>query len=294
MAAREDSQTIGHEDRAGETRLQGGIGRVLARISSPALLKRSLYAIYSARLQSRVASGPMPQHIGLVLDGNRRFAARNGYADPAISYRLGTEKIEELLSWCDELEIPIVTLWSLSVDNLEREAEEVASLLDALNMGLPHLRDIQKKARHPRRIKVCGRTELLPPTLQKTIAEVERDTASYEPHLLNIALGYGGREEIVDAVKQLLVHEGGKGHSVQDVAEQLSTQEIGKHLYFNGVPDPDLIIRTSGEIRLGGFMLWESVYAEYYFCDALWPAFRKIDFLRAIRSYQQRRRRYGQ
>ena len=281
-------------DRKYPLAMRDRVGRVLARVSSPGVLKRFLYSLYAARLRSRVAMGPMPRHIGLVLDGNRRYAALNGYADPSAGHRLGTDKIDELLAWCDKLEVPIVTLWTLSIDNLLREPEELHSLIGIVQEKLLQLRDLQSKAKHPRRIKACGRIELLPPELRKTIALVERETESYEPFSLNIALGYGGREEIVDAVKELLLQEGRSGRSALEVAERLSTQAIGKHLYFNGGPDPDLIIRTSGEIRLGGFMLWESVHTEYYFCDALWPAFREIDFLRAIRSYQQRKRRYGQ
>jgi short-chain Z-isoprenyl diphosphate synthase len=158
---------------------------------------------------------------------------------------------------------------------------------------LPQLQALQRTMKHPRQLHVSGRTELLPASLQRVIREVEGATAANSPYHLNIALGYGGREEIVDAVKDLLRAECAQGAKPAEIIDRITPQAIGKHLYFSAMPDPDLIIRTSGEIRLSGFMLWGSVYSEYYFCDALWPAFRKIDFLRAIRSYQGRHRRFG-
>lgn len=273
--------------------LRRRIATAFARMSSPDVLKQFLYTLYGARLQSRIALYPMPGHIGVVLDGNRRFAELNGYHDPAVGYRLGTEKVDNLLAWCDELDIPVVTIWSLSIDNLSRDPKEVRDLIAIVEEKLPRLNALQRRAKHPRRIKVCGRVELLPETLRQAIAQVERDTEQLGPYQLNIALGYGGREEIVDAVKLVLQEEQSQGRSLREVADRMTTKAIGSHLYFSGVPDPDLIIRTSGEIRLSGFMLWGSVYSEYYFCDALWPAFRKIDFLRAIRSYQERKRRFG-
>ncbi|MEE9285450.1 MAG: polyprenyl diphosphate synthase [Dehalococcoidia bacterium] len=269
-------------------------GSALARLSSPRVIKRFLYSLYTHRLRSKVALGQMPRHIGVVLDGNRRYALQNGYAAPAMGHQMGTEKVDELLLWCDRLEIPVVTLWILSIDNLARDAHELEGLFAVVEEGLPRLRDLQASLRHARRIKASGRIELLPPSLRATVADVERETAHHGPFLLNIAACYGGREEIVDAVKDLLRELGTSGVTAQEAAETVSLQAIERHLYLNGVPDPDLIIRTSGEVRLSGFMLWQSAYSEYYFCDALWPEFREIDFLRAIRSYQQRRRRHGQ
>ncbi len=265
----------------------------LARVAPPSFVKEMVYSLYSARLLSKVLNGSMPRHIGVVLDGNRRYAAMNGYSDPMAGHWLGTRKVDDLLSWCDTLDIPVVTLWSLSIDNLRRDPEELQGLFEVLETTLPHLRDAQTRARHPRRIRACGRTELLPESLRGTVAKVESDTEGNSPYQLNIALGYGGREEIVDAVKTMLLREAVQGRTVEEIAEGVTPARIAGHLYLNGVPDPDLIIRTSGEVRLGGFLLWGSAYSEYYFCDALWPAFRKMDFLRAIRSYQHRQRRYG-
>lgn len=265
----------------------------LATTSSPNALKQCLYSLYGARLQTRLALGTMPRHIGVVLDGNRRFAEMNGYSDPAVAYRLGTEKVDSLLTWCDELDIPIVTVWSLSIENLGRDPKEIQDLIAIVEEKLPRLRDLQQRFNHPRRIRACGRLELLPESLRQAIARTERETEKHGPYQLNIALGYGGREEIVDAVKLVLQEEADRGSSLEEAAQRITTRAIGSHLYLGSAPDPDLIIRTSGEIRLSGFMLWGSVYSEYYFCDALWPAFRKIDLLRAIRSYQERKRRFG-
>jgi short-chain Z-isoprenyl diphosphate synthase len=265
----------------------------LASITSPEPVKRLLYSIYGARLQSKIAAGPLPRHIGVVLDGNRRYALLNGYADVAAAYRLGSERVNALLSWCDQLEIPVVTLWSMSLDNLKRDGKEVEGLNLILEEELPKLKDSQDRSARPRRIRVSGRVSMLPQCLQATIATVERATEKHGPFQLNIALGYGGREEIVDAVRQTIREEQAAGGSGGEVADRITPEAIGRHLYFSGAPDPDLIIRTSGEVRLSGFLLWGSVYSEFYFCDALWPAFRKIDLLRAIRSYQARKRRFG-
>ncbi|MBF8299172.1 MAG: undecaprenyl diphosphate synthase [Dehalococcoidia bacterium] len=272
--------------------LKQRIGAILSGVSSPQPLKGLLYSIYGARLQARLLAGPLPRHIGVVLDGNRRYAEVLGHAH-ADAYRIGTEKIDSLLTWCDELEIPVVILWSLSLDNMQRDLGEVEGLLQIVEEKLPKLQELQSILRHPRQIRVPGRLELLAPSLQREIQRVERATSSNSGFYLNIALGYGGREEIVDAVKDLIREECARGSSTQEIIDRITPKGIGSHLYFSGVPDPDLIIRTSGEIRLSGFLLWGSVYSEYYFCDALWPAFRKVDFLRAIRSYQGRKRRFG-
>lgn len=267
--------------------------RIWGKFPSPAWFRWLVYAAYEQRLRAKLADGPMPRHIGVVLDGNRRYAQQNAQS-VADSYQLGTRKVDELLHWCDELEIPVITIWTLSLDNLARAEGELAELIKVLQGGLPHLRDVQKELRRPRSIAVAGRREVLPAALRATIEQVERETANNGPFRLNVAVGYGGREEIVDAVKGLLTKEAAQGASLESVVARLNPQTIAQHLYLNGVPDPDLIIRTSGEIRLSGFMLWGSAYSEYYFCDALWPSFRRIDLLRAVRSFQSRKRRFGQ
>jgi short-chain Z-isoprenyl diphosphate synthase len=258
----------------------------------PEVLKRPFYEIYNRRLQTKLSAGPIPSHIGLVLDGNRRWAQLTSL-ESHIGHQMGAERVDDLLRWCDELEIPVVTIWVLSIDNLSRERHELDDLLDVFERGLPRLAALQSELRRPRRFQAVGRLDLLPPSLLETIAQAQRDTRYYGPSILNIAIGYGGREEIIDAIKNLIRHNMINGKTLDHVLEDLSPETLGKYTYFNGLPDPDLIIRTSGEVRLSGFMLWQSAYSEFYFCDALWPAFRKVDFLRAIRSFQQRKRRFG-
>jgi short-chain Z-isoprenyl diphosphate synthase len=228
----------------------------------------------------------------LILDGNRRFARSIG-GDFRVGHELGVQKAYEVLRWCLDLRIPAVTVWVLSTDNLRRTPEEVGHLMATF------VREARAMAGDPRihanrvRVRVIGRHALLPPETLAALRELESATAGHDGLLLNIAIGYGGREEIVDAVRRLLDDGERRGLRAAEVAAALTTSQIGDYLYTAGVPDPDFIIRTSGELRLGGFLLWQSAYSEYYFCEALWPEFRRVDFLRAIRSYQGRHRRYG-
>ena len=257
------------------------------------MLKQLAYRVYERRLEGEVRTGPIPQHIGLILDGNRRFARRAGYGSVAEGHRKGADKIDEVLAWCEDLRVPIVTVWALSTDNLRRDPEELVPLLGIIEDKIASLAEMQGCARLPRRIRVVGRTELLPASTREAIARAEAETAAYHPVQLNIAVGYGGREEITDAVRRMIADRIARGDSLEGVAAGLEPDEIARYLYTEETPDPDLIIRTSGEVRLSGFLLWQSAYSEYYFCDAYWPDFRRIDFLRAIRSYQQRHRRHG-
>ncbi len=251
------------------------------------LAKLILYNLYTKRLLTQVRGGVLPRHIALIPDGNRRFARLHGLGSPSMGHKLGSEKLDELLQWCDELAIQVVTVWALSTDNLKRNQDELDQLADVVQNKLKDL------TRATRSIHVLGRLEVLPESMQRVIADAEAQTAHLGRLRLNIALGYDGREEITRAVQRLLVQRAEEGVPLKDVADNLTSEDIAERLYCNDAPDPDLIIRTSGELRLSGFMLWQSAYSELYFCDSLWPAFRKIDFLRAVRSYQQRKRRYG-
>ena len=206
---------------------------------------------------------------------------------------MGAEKLDELLEWCDQLTIPVVTVWALSMDNLQRNPEELTQLLEVIQNKLKDLTQTHPRPLSPRSIHILGRLEALPDAIRNGIADVEARTKHLGPLRFNIALGYDGREEIIQAVRSLLLGRAEQEVSLKDVANELSSDDIARWLYCNSDPDPDLIIRTSGELRLSGFMLWQSAYSELYFCDTLWPAFRKIDFLRALRSYQQRKRRWG-
>ena len=230
----------------------------------------------------------------MILDGNRRFARKAGRAEAAHGHRLGAENAQQLIGWCDDLEIPIVTLWALSIDNLRRDADEIATIVSIIEEKVQDLGEAQSKARIPRRIRAVGRTDLLPASTQLAIAQVEEATAGNGPFEVIVAVAYGGREEITDAVRRLIADRIRAGDSLEGLAARLEPEELAGYLYAADIPDPDLIIRTSGELRLSGFLLWQSAYSEYYFCDVYWPEFRRIDFLRAIRSYANRERRIGQ
>jgi short-chain Z-isoprenyl diphosphate synthase len=232
----------------------------------------------------------------MILDGNRRFARRQGLEDVSDGHRFGADKVSEVVRWCNELRIPVVTLWGLSTDNLGRDPEEVSRLLEIVGNRLDILsRDSDDVVQ--RRVRVMGRLEMLPDELRQQIQQAEELNAGpprESEFLLNVAVAYGGRDEILDAFRQMLRAKGSSGESAFAIADGLSNDDLTPYLYAPDVPEPDLIIRTSGEVRLSGFLMWQSVYSELYFCDAPWPAFRKIDFLRAIRSFQARRRRFGQ
>jgi short-chain Z-isoprenyl diphosphate synthase len=256
-------------------------------------LTRPVYALYGRRLLVQVLRRPPPRHVGIILDGNRRFGRLSGVLDPLRMYAQGAQKLDDLLNWCGELSIPAVTLWVCSTDNLAREPQEVAGILGALEVKLRALVSDPQIHRRRVRVQAIGRLELLPDSTLAAIRAAEAATADYDAMLLSIAVAYGGREEIADAVREMLTDALHQGDALADVVGAVCPEAIGRHLYLAGAPEPDLIIRTSGELRLSGFLLWQSAYSEFYFSDVLWPAFRKIDFLRAVRAFQQRRRRYG-
>ncbi len=257
------------------------------------MLTSILYRLYERRLHAEIEREPLPRHIGLILDGNRRFARRLGLPDVILGHERGAAKLEDVLEWCKELGVQMITIWILSTENLARPPEELQPLLSLIERKMREAAVDPKIHRRQVRIRAIGQLDLLPPSLQEAIRIAEEATAGYENFSLNVAVGYGGRQEVVDGVKGLLRDWGRQGMTLAEIADRLTADVIGKYLYTYDLPDPDLIIRTSGEVRLSGFLLWQSVYSEYYFCDAYWPAFRKIDLLRAIRNYQQRQRRFG-
>ena len=258
---------------------------------SPVL--RLLYRLYAARLHRQVAAQAMPRHVGIILDGNRRHGRAHGITEPQEMYRLGAEKLDDILDWCAELSIPTVTLWVFSPDNFRRPSLEVSGILAAIEAKLATLAHDPEIHRRRVRVRAIGRLSLLPDSLVATITAAERVTAGYDGMDLNIAVAYGGRQEIADAVQQLLRDMAGQGRGLAEAITAVTPDAIARHLYTAGLPDPDLIIRTSGEIRLSGFLLWQSAHSEYYFTDVHWPAFRKLDFLRALRTFQERQRRFG-
>jgi short-chain Z-isoprenyl diphosphate synthase len=255
------------------------------------LIQSILYYLYEKRLSRQIKRGVMPTHVGLILDGNRRYAKEKGLSDINDGHREGARRLDDALQWCADLKIKIVTVWVLSPDNVNRDRDEVDGLLRVIKDKMEDLSRNHVVVRNKFRVKAFGNLDALPPDVRQAIERCEKSTGKFGQHMLNIGVGYGGREEIVEATKKALAEK--KTGSVEELIDSLTAEDITNHLYMSGMPDPDLIIRTSGEIRLSGFLLWQSAYSEFYFCDALWPLFRKIDFLRAIRSYQHRNRRFG-
>jgi tritrans,polycis-undecaprenyl-diphosphate synthase [geranylgeranyl-diphosphate specific] len=247
-----------------------------------------LYRIYEKVLWAQVRSGPRPGHIGLIVDGNRRFARGKGI-ELNKGHHEGSVKVKQFLRWCFRLEIKVITLFGFSTENFNRSDEEVEYLMDLIMGQLKQFQTDPEIISERVKVKVIGRRENLSDEMNTVIDDVESMTASHDRFLLNIALSYGGRAEIIDAVKRIA----GEVESGQLAIADITEQSFSDYLYTVGVADPDLIIRTSGEERLSGFLLWQSAYSELYFTEVYWPAFRMIDLWRAIRVYQQRERRYG-
>jgi short-chain Z-isoprenyl diphosphate synthase len=256
-------------------------------------IKRIFYAAYQKRLERKVSAWKIPYHIGIILDGNRRYAKASGLKDVIQGHYDGANKLEEVLHWCDELGVKIVSIWIFSLDNFNREKDEVTGILDLIEAKMRELISIDGLHRNKIQVRAMGELEQLPPSLQEAIRSAEEATKDYDQFILNVAVAYGGREEIVEAFRSHLKAEAANGKDLAQVADELSVDQVAPHLYTSDQPEPDLIIRTSGEVRLSGFMLWQSVYSEFYFCDTYWPLFRKIDFLRALRDYSRRQRRFG-
>jgi short-chain Z-isoprenyl diphosphate synthase len=250
-------------------------------------IRRVLYPAYEARMAKALPQDRLPKHIGVMLDGNRRWAKAVG-TDTAHGHRAGAANIEPLLGWCEETGIEVVTLWLLSTDNLNRPPGELEALLGIIEEAVDSLADQRRWRLHP-----VGALDLLPAKTARRLKEAEEATRDVDGMLVNIAVGYGGRREIADAVRSLLAEHADRGTSLDELAQTIDVEHIAEHLYTKGQPDPDLVIRTSGEQRLGGFLLWQSARSEFYFCEAYWPDFRKVDFLRAIRAYAERERRFG-
>lgn len=247
-----------------------------------------VYHWYERHVEKRISSSDIvPRHVGVILDGNRRWARSMGIEDVNTGHRRGADKISELLHWCTEAGVEVVTLWLLSTDNLTRPASELDPLLEIIENTVEGL------AADGWRVRAVGALDLLPDKTARVLKDAGESTSGAGGLIVNVAVGYGGRREIADAVRSLLHEQASLGTSIEELAEVLDVEHIAEHLYTRGQPDPDLVIRTSGEQRLSGFMLWQSAHSEFYFCDVHWPDFRKVDFLRAIRSYAARHRRFG-
>jgi short-chain Z-isoprenyl diphosphate synthase len=253
----------------------------------PVGLRQLAYGLYERRLAASLDPQAVPRHVGVIVDGNRRWARAAGAGSEA-GHAAGASKVERLLEWCEEAGVEVVTLWLLSTDNLNRAPEELRVLLGIIEDLAERIASTGRWRLHP-----VGALDLLPDATSARLKELDEQTRHVNGLTVNAAIGYGGRREIADAVRSLLQQHAAMGTSIEELAGILDVDHIAEHLYTRGQPDPDLVIRTSGEQRLSGFLLWQSAHSEFYFCEAYWPDFRKVDFLRALRSYAQRERRFG-
>ena len=252
-------------------------------------MRNLIYRLYERGLEAELRPQDLPQHVAVMLDGNRRWAKTNNTGGPASGHVAGAQKTLEFLGWCEELGIGVVTLYLLSVENLKnRNSDELTDLLGILGDLACSLADTGRW-----RLQLMGDRAQLPPDLLAKLTDAEERTAGNTGVHVNLAIGYGGRKEIADAMRSIVKQHADQGRGMDELAELLTPELIGEHLYTGGQPDPDLIIRTSGEQRLSGFLLWQSASSELYFEEALWPDFRKVDFLRALRAFQSRHRRFG-
>jgi short-chain Z-isoprenyl diphosphate synthase len=252
-------------------------------------LLRVAHRIYAGRLRARLATAVMPRHVALVMDGNRRWARQMGYANPSVGHRYGAEHVDEVLGWCAAAGITHVTIFVASADNLRKRAAGEVDFL--LRMIEDVVTERLSRPSSQWRVHLAGRLDVLPDTTRDALKSVVESTLDHDTGFhLTVAIGYDGRDEIVDAVRTLLEHEARNGATLDEVALGITDEAIAAHLYTGGLPEPDLIIRTSGERRLSGFLLWQAADSQLYFCDAYWPGFREIDLLRALRSYARRAR----
>ena len=247
------------------------------------------YQTYEKRLLREIQTRPVPRHVAVIMDGNRRYAKEFGLL-VAEGHDKGKEKLEEMIEWCLELGIKVLTVYAFSTENVTRETDEVNTLMRMFSHNFKKLADDDRVHKHKIRIRVLGQRDILPDDVREAIDYAEQKTKDYDCYSFNIAVGYGGRQELLHAVKRI-AEEVRKG--AMDI-EDINEETFYKFLYTSDLPDPDLILRTSGEERISNFLLWQLAYSELYFSDVYWPGFRKVDFLRAVRSYQQRKRRFGE
>ncbi len=253
------------------------------------MISDAAYQAYERRLLSQVKSAQVPGHVAIIMDGNRRFARALGLGNPSVGHEKGRDKLEEVLEWCLDIGVKILTVYAFSTENLDRPSEEIQELMRLFAENFRKVGDDERVHKHKIKVQVFGNRELLPPDVKEAITYAESRTKDYSNYMFNLAVAYGGREEILDAIRDV-VKDAQEGKVTPD---QIDERFFSRRLYTGDLPDPDLVLRTSGEERISNFLLWQLAYSELYFVDVYWPGFRKIDFLRAIRSYQQRQRRYG-
>jgi short-chain Z-isoprenyl diphosphate synthase len=271
-------------------RVRGSVTRAI-RAGVVLLAQRFIYPLYTSRLRGQLATGPLPRHVGLIMDGNRRWARQRGLASPSLGHKYGAEHVEEVLGWCERAGIRHVTAFMCSAENLaHRDSGEVAFLMQVIEELVAGrlTRDLTWQ------VHIAGDLDVLPDSTARALKQaVEASRDCVTGRHVTLAVGYGGRQEVIEAVRSLLYEHAERGTSLLELADTITADDVARHLYTAGQPDPDLVIRTSGEQRLSNFLLWQSAYSELYFCEAYWPAFREIDFLRALRSFAARHRRFG-
>lgn len=251
-----------------------------------------VYRLYADRIRKQLVGAALPRHVGIIMDGNRRWARATGLANASLGHRHGAEHLHNVLGWCQAVDLAHLTVFVCSVENLERrDDDEVAFLMQVIE---DLARSVHAESRPEWSLHIAGMLDVLPDSTAHALkAAVEATASCTTGRHLTLAVGYGGRQEVLDAVRDMLLDKAAAGASVEQIAAELNADEIASRLYTAGQPEPDLVIRTSGEQRLSNFLLWQSAYSELYFCDAYWPAFREVDFLRALRSFAARNRRYG-
>jgi len=288
-----EEQVARRFDRVGErVLLAPSTSRVLQVLYENRLTHYVFDRLQRARARQyleQVRHGPMPRHVGIIMDGNRRFAQRLGL-DPAAGHVLGRDRLEDVLDWCLELQIRHLTVYAFSTENFQRAHDEVDVLMDLFEANFRKMADDERVHKHKIRVRVLGRVDLLPERVQAAARHAEERTRGYDQFFFQVAVAYGGREELLGAFRTIARKIKENGTKPEDITEEM----ISAHLYTNGLPDPDLILRTSGEERVSNFLLWQAAYSELYFADVYWPALTKKEFLKALRSYQLRQRRFGQ
>ncbi|MGE4577666.1 MAG: polyprenyl diphosphate synthase [Candidatus Methanomethylophilaceae archaeon] len=252
------------------------------------ILTNKAYSTYEAKLRKEVLAGPVPKHVAIIMDGNRRYAEERGETKEE-GHRLGSEKLEEVLNWCVDDGVRFLTVYAFSTENFNREKEEVEFLMELLRQSLIKFAESPRVHEKKIRLRVLGDVTMLPDHVREAADYADESTKDYSDYHFNMAIAYGGRQEIIAAVKSVAQKVADGKIKVEDIDENM----LSEHMYTSDTPDPDLVLRTSGEIRISNFLLWQLAYSELYFTDVYWPGFRYIDFLRAIRTYQQRGRRYG-
>ena len=272
--------------------LYSDVGRNLAawvyQSTLYSFIKDKLTDFRNLKLIEEIKKNSVPKHIAIIMDGNRRFAKNIGIPSDA-GHFFGRDKVEDVLGWCLELGIKNLTLYAFSTENFHRPPKEVERLMTLCKSELTKAAKDTRLQKNQVRVNVIGHLESLPKDVQDAAKNLMKQTRQYTRHTLTIALAYGGREEIVQAIQNIAQDVKNNNLTIEEIDEK----KVSSYLYTKGMPDPDLILRTSGEERISNFLLWQMAYSEFYFSDVYWPALTKRDFLKAIKTYQVRKRRYG-